>query len=181
MASPPGTEQGQICGHQGLPRFCRGAKSWGHSPPSPSPLPALAALRPPMPTAPPSPGIAAAVTHVLHTPKTNFQAFTANSSSYISSRDSGRPDQQPLLKHSPCRCTPREYSLKRDQMYMSIYVHQCTRSHTYTRVCFFHCNSQNFSPKADSRLPPSMFWTTEKVLKSSYSNCKIVFLVVKAN
>lgn len=132
-----GTEQGQICGHQVLPRFCRGAKSWGHSPPSPSPLPALAALHPPMPTAPPSPGIAAAVTQVLHTPKPNFQAFTANSSSYISSRDSVRPDQQPQLKHSPCRCTPREYSLKRDQMYMSIYVHWCTLSHTHAHTYVF--------------------------------------------
>lgn len=53
-------------------------------------------------------------------------------------------------------------------------------THTHTRMCFFHCNSQNFSPKTDSRLPPSIFWTTEKVLKSSYSNYKIVFMVVKA-
>lgn len=91
------------------------------------------------------------------------------------------PDQQPQLKHSPCRCTPREYSLKHGQMYVNMYVR--LRTHTHTRV---------FSTVAAKTSPltltsgccqgfQSVFWTMEKVLKSPYSNCKIVFMVVEAN
>ena len=33
-------------------------------------------------------------------------------------------------------------------------VSVCSHTHTHTHTCFFHCNSQNFSPNADSRLLP---------------------------
>ena len=162
-----------------LPRFCRRAKSWGHSPSSPSPLPAPAALCPPVLMAPSSPGTAAVVTRVLHTPKTDFQAFIVNSSSYIPSRDGASPDQQPWLKHSPCRCTPREHSLKHGQTYVSIYVCLCAHTHTHTHTRVFSTVTAKTSPLM---LTPgccqgfrSVFWTMQKVLKSCYSNCKNCF------
>lgn len=111
-------------------------------------------------------------------PKTNFQAFPASSSSYISSRGGASPEQRPGLKRSPCRCAPGGRSWS---------VAPCPRE----RACP-SALTRAFStvPAKTSPLTPtpgccqgfqSVFQTMEKVLKSPYSDCKVDFMVVKAN